>query len=160
MWKMEFQRRGAPHFHLLAELPTEDLAEFQGWCSESWARVVGSEDPKHKAAGTNVVLAWSNCLRYFAYAFKGEADGQNTVPRDFSSPGRFWGVWNQKADWRGLVVKEREWVQVRRMLRSWAKSKGRYRCSGGVFQGEWFVTDGPAGPFFGQLLAAAAALRI
>lgn len=41
IWKREFQRRGAPHYHFLLSIPTH--VEFRAWLSETWADVVGAE---------------------------------------------------------------------------------------------------------------------
>lgn len=80
VWKLEFQRRGAPHAHLLmspppgrlerASLPASWRGEiaadapdigFPEWLSESWADVVAHPDPgerlKHRRAGTGVDYA-------------------------------------------------------------------------------------------------------
>jgi len=79
LWKLEFQRRGAPHFHLLM-VPPHGLAgtfrrtmkrrpraavgdgmAFRPWLSAVWADVVAHPDPvermKHERAGTGVDFA-------------------------------------------------------------------------------------------------------
>ena len=40
VWKREFQRRGAPHYHLLIVPPQHP--KFRGWLSETWADIVGA----------------------------------------------------------------------------------------------------------------------
>lgn len=62
--KMEFQRRGAPHEHILLAVPAGRSAGadagffFREWVSAAWARVVGHPDPieraKHRLAGTGI----------------------------------------------------------------------------------------------------------
>src|SRR5262245_28394097 len=51
VWRLEPQRRGAPHYHLLVFgvdcLPIE-------WLSRTWFEVVGSGDLRHLVAGTQV----------------------------------------------------------------------------------------------------------
>lgn len=66
MWKMEFQRRGAPHFHLFLMRPSTDpktghplsATAFAEWLSATWAGIVAHPDPEqraaHLAAGTGV----------------------------------------------------------------------------------------------------------
>lgn len=71
LWKLEFQSRGAPHFHLFAVPPHGVSAgrklaglPFIAWLSQSWADVVGASDvpdagggserARHEAAGTGV----------------------------------------------------------------------------------------------------------
>ena len=49
LWKLEFQRRGAPHLHLFTVVPdgrTEDGKHFREWLSAAWAAVVGHQDPE------------------------------------------------------------------------------------------------------------------
>src|SRR5208282_5271460 len=48
-WVLEFQRRGAPHFHILVSgfVPKEEVAS-------RWFKIVGSGDKKHLRAGTRV----------------------------------------------------------------------------------------------------------
>jgi hypothetical protein len=51
VWKVELQERGAPHFHVLTIgqrfIPHE-------WIARVWYEVVGSGDPSHLAAGTQI----------------------------------------------------------------------------------------------------------
>lgn len=76
LWKLEFQRRGAPHFHLLMVPPhgiagsvrqaqakrqrpaVGDGMTFRAWLSATWADVVDHPDPvqrmRHEVAGTGV----------------------------------------------------------------------------------------------------------
>jgi hypothetical protein len=42
-WKLEFQKRGAPHFHIYQGRPIGPVAEFQAWLSLAWANVVRAE---------------------------------------------------------------------------------------------------------------------
>jgi hypothetical protein len=59
IWVREWQRRGAPHYHVLVPLPARvgDIW-IADWVSRSWFEVVGSGDSRHLAAGTNV--SWSH----------------------------------------------------------------------------------------------------
>src|SRR5205823_1017705 len=52
IWRLEFQRRGAPHFHLLV-FGLEFLPAT--WVAAAWYEIVGSGDLKHLQAGTQVV---------------------------------------------------------------------------------------------------------
>lgn len=42
IWKREFQKRGAPHYHLwiVPPVPASRMGEFTSWLSESWTRVL------------------------------------------------------------------------------------------------------------------------
>lgn len=78
IWKMEFQRRGAPHFHLFMPIPQGKAGDhfnklgqryrpfvgvrkpFYKWLSLVWADIVGStgeQRRRHLAAGTGVDFA-------------------------------------------------------------------------------------------------------
>lgn len=109
LWFLEFQARGAPHFHFFLDqaLP-EPLSEmsrrsartnkvvfvhwpWQNWISRRWFEIVGSGDDKHLAAGA----AWERveksdgCARYVAKeAYK---TFQKVVPENYQNVGRFWG---------------------------------------------------------------------
>lgn len=96
VWFLEFQKRGAPHFHILFE---NDVTDFRMDISERWYKAVGSCDKKHLAAGTNTELLRSEdgAARYAAkYAAKIE---QKRVPIEYVNVGRFWGAA------RGVVAK-------------------------------------------------------
>jgi hypothetical protein len=63
LWRLEFQQRGAPHFHILVlNVERIDIS----WLSAAWFEVVGSGDAKHLLAGTQVarVRSWRGVLFY------------------------------------------------------------------------------------------------
>jgi len=89
LWFLEFQRRGAPHLHIL--LSQRVGHNSQRWISKRWYEIVGSEDPKHLAAGTN----WENVrkadgAKRYAIKYATKPD-QKQVPVEFQNVGRFWG---------------------------------------------------------------------
>jgi hypothetical protein len=99
LWFLEFQSRGAPHFHLLFfgfGFQLFDLTKFRKWLSGAWADIVAHPDPseyqKHLSAGTGA--DWCRA-EHFGYALKYAAKlEQKLVPPEFSDIGRFWGCWN------------------------------------------------------------------
>lgn len=107
LWFLEFQERGAPHFHYLlwqraiakdhASTLSESLRrDFIRWVSIAWADVVSHPDPvervKHEAAGTRVERMRKPHFGYaMAYASKPR---QKVVPDEFQDVGRFWGLMN------------------------------------------------------------------
>jgi RNA polymerase subunit RPABC4/transcription elongation factor Spt4 len=105
-WKKEFQRRGAPHFHISTTPPmgfTEItgsggetvLVDFRRWLSHTWADIVDHPDReeyrKHLAAGTGVDYAQGLKLTdprrmavYFAkYGSGGAKEYQHQVPKEW-----------------------------------------------------------------------------
>ncbi len=99
LWFLEFQRRGAPHFHLLLfgfGFSLVELSDFKAWLSTAWAEIVRHPDSdeyaKHLKAGTRA--EWCKA-EHFGYALKYAAKlEQKLVPVEFSDIGRFWGCWN------------------------------------------------------------------
>lgn len=109
LWFLEFQRRGAPHFHAFLSTPLpEPLSvmvrksgrvrkecqvnwEFQKWLSNRWFEIVGSGDEKHRRAGAawEVVEKPDGAARYVAK--ESYKTIQKNVPAAFSNVGRFWG---------------------------------------------------------------------
>jgi hypothetical protein len=85
-WKLEFQERGAPHFHVLVVgvsfVPMD-------WIASSWYEVVRSGDPRHLVAGTEVhrVRRKRHALAYIS-KYLGKVD--QTCGADY--PGRYWGI--------------------------------------------------------------------
>jgi len=85
-WFLEFQRRGAPHFHLFttATVEKQDL-------SEAWYKIVGSGDEKHLRAGTKVELIRKpHAIASYAAKYASKAE-QKEVPEGYEEVGRFWG---------------------------------------------------------------------
>jgi hypothetical protein len=135
LWKLEFQRRGAPHWHALMRVPALVGAyTFEEWLSWTWAEVVNHPDPEEKAkhlrAGTGVDFSgkdFSDPRRISLYFLGHSAkttDGkeyQHLVPDAWKEPGkgpgRFWGNPGLTSASREILVTERDAVQVARMLR-------------------------------------------
>lgn len=99
IWKLEFQQRGAPHFHLLVwGLPT---AGMKNYISHHWYKVVGSGDEKHLAAGTQIqrIRSWRGVMSY-ASKYLGKSQENYGLP-----VGRFWGVFNRDGvPWSDEVI--------------------------------------------------------
>lgn len=90
IWRLEFQKRGAPHYHLLVW--NVDFIDYR-WLATAWYEVVGSGDEKHLKAGTQVkrVRSWRGV---WSYASKYLAKMPETEIA--AAPGRFWGVHNRE----------------------------------------------------------------
>lgn len=87
-WFMEFQEREVIHYHIFG---TQFIGK--NALSHLWYRIVGSEDPRHLASGTNVQSINSGKAGQISYASKYAAkQSQKTLPEEFGWAGRFWGV--------------------------------------------------------------------
>ena len=149
-WVLEFQERGAPHFHIVvnAFIP-------KAWISAQWARsVFGDVSSPYRCdllrAGTRVEGVRrdkAGVCKYFAkYAAKQE---QKEVPGFFQDVGRFWG---SSRDLVRRVAKYISWgfnysslqykvlYRTVRVLRRYIKSKWGYKC-----RRQGFIAIGAAG---------------
>jgi hypothetical protein len=122
-WRLEFQKRGAPHYHLLVwGLPYSD--EIKKYISKTWFKVVGSGDEKHLKAGTQVarVRSWRGVM---FYAGKYMAKMDNI---EFET-GRVWGYFNAGyIPWSRVEVIElsqKQVVKLMRLMRRYARIKAR-----------------------------------
>lgn len=121
-WKREFQRRGAPHYHLLMVPPTTTTngEDFRIWISRVWAEIVGAascgeaepaldergrivccERHRHVAGGTGVDyregLRHQDPRRLAVYFSKhgsfGAKDYQNDAPAEWVEAGSVGRFW-------------------------------------------------------------------
>ncbi len=86
IWVLEFQERGAPHFHILVdkEIHHQKVAE-------CWYKIVGSKDEKHLKAGTEVrAIRAKGSIGYYLTTYMEKAK-QKAVPVEYEKVGRFWG---------------------------------------------------------------------
>ncbi len=103
VWRLEWQVRGAPHYHVLLFnvpfLPHQDVA---AW----WSDTVNSGDARHLAAGTRVerIRGWTGVI-FYASKYLGKL---GDVPANVK-PGRLWGVCNRRNMPRTLLVQEVAW---------------------------------------------------
>lgn len=87
-WFLEFQDRGAPHYHLFTTnyFPKE-------FVSRRWYEIVNSEDPRHLMAGTRCEKLERGRSGLISYATKYACKCiQKVVPENYENVGRFWGV--------------------------------------------------------------------
>lgn len=95
LWFLEFQQRGAPHFHILTDWPLPraraNKVLWYGKVAKKWYDLVGSGDLRHLQAGTRTETLRSKegGARYAVkYAQKMK---QKNVPEAYQDVGRFWG---------------------------------------------------------------------
>lgn len=132
VWRLEYQKRGAPHYHILAFSPPKSstplkLYNLKKHISLIWYNIVGSNDIKHLYAGTNIKLVkdWSGISKYVSkYLCKSDANIVESL--NIVSPGRFWGIANRKLmpiQIISVYVTRETFYQINRVLRLWIKSK-------------------------------------
>lgn len=91
-WFLEFQARGAPHFHLFLNFPIPRQLVAQ-W----WFEIVASGDDRHLLAGTRIEALYHGRYGTIGYATKYAAKHeQKVVPPNFVNNGRFWGVYGDR----------------------------------------------------------------
>jgi len=87
-WFMEFQERGAPHFHIFI---TKGFKK--DWVAKRWYLICQTDDERHLHAGTRIEKLHAGRAGTISYATKYATKlSQKTVPENISNCGRFWGV--------------------------------------------------------------------
>jgi hypothetical protein len=149
LWFLEFQRRGAPHIHLLlsAKMPSsfKQVRFIRDRVAAGWARIVDSQDPRHLAAGTSceAIRKPGGAARYAVkYASKMR---QKSVPSDFRNVGRFWG------HSRDVSPVAREIIQcteddVRELLKDWEHAPRPERVVYRILYGQSALFEGRGRP--------------
>ena len=124
IWRMEYQKRGAPHFHLiLYNCPYVDKV----WIQEQWGEIVGQEMPFTRI---EAIRSYKHLVNYASkYAAKIDdcgfnigaylAAGENVDEYKSQSAGRVWGVWHRDSlPWAEKLEKsipcDGAWWMVRR----------------------------------------------
>ena len=117
-WFMEFQRRGAPHFHIFTA--GGNLLDMKKEVSQKWYDIVASEDPKHLLAGTRVekLRHPEGAGRYASkYASKPH---QKKIPEGYKNVGRWWGN-SRDVTPKPLEVKEIDsWEELESLTQGWS----------------------------------------
>ncbi len=127
-WKLEPQKRGAPHYHLIGNLDVEiNVHLLRRYVSELWYRTCGTGDLKHLHAGVQVDFIDDSVGKMRAYVCKyvGKAE-TGYAYEEWEHPGRFWGVLGRKklppVSYIIIDLNENEFLKVKRLVRRWLKS--------------------------------------
>jgi hypothetical protein len=141
-WKLEFQKRGAPHYHLIVWLELKDilineynpwlqenlilqqsiaLNVLKHWVSQAWFECVQSNDSKHLVAGTRVETVRDN-KDIMAYAAKYIGKLEQGIKGV-----RYWGYFGKKCIPYGMAhiihLPTHEATFLKRWMRRYAKFK-------------------------------------
>lgn len=134
IWRLEFQKRGAPHFHLVVfGVPFVP----HRWVARAWFEIVDSGQPEHLEAGTEVRRCRNDKMaQYYISKYVGKEDdseqGKNCC-------GRVWGV--RGRDSLGIVIctirlPAHSWYSIRRTLRNFLARRLKRRVRWGVSDGQ------------------------
>lgn len=95
LWFLEFQKRGAPHIHLLMDFWPRTRPAILGLrvlVASAWWRAVGSYNGDHWLAGTRAErLRSKDGGRHYAVKYSMKMR-QKAVPELYRNVGRFWGA--------------------------------------------------------------------
>ncbi len=122
IWRLEFQKRGAPHYHLLVfNVGYLD----HHWLAATWTRIV-SGDADHLRAGTEVrrVVSWKRVIRYASKYIAKISDPEVEIP---AHVGRWWGVFaytNVPLTFDERVLSSHEFHYLRRVLSKMLRRQG------------------------------------
>ena len=133
IWKLEPQKRGAPHFHLLVWGVNDDRVmadlHLMQWLPAVWHTIVGSSQAAHLVRGVLVksVWSWGGIQSYLSKYMSKLPDGE--LSSDWEYPGRWWGVFSSANIPWGTCVRiplplAESKIMIRR-LRKYAGIKGR-----------------------------------
>lgn len=139
IWRVELQKRGAPHYHLLL-FGVSFLSA--SWVAKQWYDVVASGDPGHLAAGSQVAAcrSWAMAASYAAkYLAKLPEDA------DPVKIGRHWGVLGRANLPTALATYPLDWLcffTLKAMIESRLWPTGDGPPERGDFCGCWIAWPG------------------
>jgi len=128
VWRLEYQKRGAPHLHMFVWDGIKIDDDSKKWLSKTWYRIVGSNDEKHLLAGTKLerIRSWRGVMYYASKYMAKEC----SIPEEVYNPGRFWACYGERR-WKVSTVEgfitRLEWLKLRRIMRRWLKNKTKWK---------------------------------
>lgn len=135
-WKLEPQKRGAPHFHLCGDLGRKiPIALLRRFVAKTWFRVVGIGYPEHLRAGTQADYVNNSHSRIKGYVCKYVAKSTASALPEWATPGRFWGIIGRKnlpaSPCCHVLLTRDIFFKLRRFVRKWigrssSPSSGNY----------------------------------
>jgi len=128
VWRLEHQRRGAPHFHVLLFFPTHQLLDIEdeALLAYHWHQVVDEDNIHHAKYGCKVIIfedGFEGVRIYLnKYCAKLEEGGTTTLE---GYVGSYWGK-SQNLPLKPIdeiIIDEGEAVEVLRQMRNWMKKR-------------------------------------
>jgi hypothetical protein len=119
VWRLEFQERGAPHYHLLLWFDEPvDRGSLDAHCREAWLRIIDQDAPETRAYAVTVdpIMDMRSSAFYLSvYQSKDKNDRKDI------QTGRLWGCIGrerlQTEPFREMEMDERQMLQLRRFVR-------------------------------------------
>jgi len=154
VWKLEFQARGAPHLHMLCDVPEVIAGEYgPTWIGRTWVEVCDPQGadrermmrahlPSHKrpAGVCDFSARVTDPKRLAVYFGKHAAKTQDSkeyqhiVPAEWQAPGagpgRFWGYWRLQRAVASVEVTQDEFYRMRRIMRHVEKARAARHALG------------------------------
>jgi hypothetical protein len=122
IWKLELQKRGAPHFHIFLWGLSGKRSSWYDWMSTAWYEVVKSGDPLHEIWGVKVEEIRSyNGVRSYVSKYIAKKD-ETEVPEGL---GRSWGYGGKIpiSDKEEYLISPQQAAKVLRYLRRRIRQK-------------------------------------
>lgn len=125
VWKLEFQKRGAAHFHLICfALHAEQIETLRSWIEQRWYQIAHNGDAHLGKAACNLERI-KTPAGGMTYLVKYVSKGDQTMPGNFT--GRYWGCFGKEelpvVETEQIELTERQANIVRRWLRHLVKKK-------------------------------------
>lgn len=133
LWKLEFQKRGAPHYHIIIRLPKRyQLPYLQRWLGKNWFEVAqrfwDEKQINHLDAGTQFKEltkkqgkdSLQSAAFYLCKYINKEEDNTPEHQGRYWGYSRNWGILMHEAELTG-----RELIQFRRLVKKYTKRNNR-----------------------------------
>ena len=125
-WKLEPQKRGAPHYHLMV---FSHAYLCHKWVGRRWFEIVGSQNLDHLAAGISIqqIKCFNGVRSYCSKRYMGKELTASSLPYYWRGVGRLWGVDGQlPTRIQEVDLSAAQFYQLRRRCRNYVKNAQRY----------------------------------
>jgi len=128
IWRLELQKRGAPHFHIILWLPNymHDLESdnTQIWLNNAWHRIADPNSRRHAQYGCKII-PMENYKHVVCYLSKYIAKEDEAIEHNYT--GRRWG--NSRnlpiEPYKIVSLNQSQYYILRRIIRKWLQSKSK-----------------------------------